>query len=99
MTPMNFCFSRLSCFSWFFILCLASAVFAEDPSPPKFDWTLEKPQDRIETKLDGDAVVFELRSKTGIGGGTVVLAAGAWPKKATLRLLDFPALEGFWAAA
>ena len=75
------------------------AVFAADPTPPKFEWTLKKPKDRIETKLAGDGVIFNLKSETGIGEGSVVLTAGAWPKRVVLRLLDFPALEGFSAEA
>lgn len=74
-----------------------SMAFADDATPPKFEWKLKKPQDRIETKLDGDGVVFVLKSETHIGEGSVALTAGAWPKRVVLRLLDFPALEGFSA--
>src|SRR5689334_22594232 len=90
---------RFFIFSALFASILIDMVRADDPAPPKFEWKLKRPQDKIETKVDGDAVTFSLKSETHIGEGSVQISAGAWPKRVVLRLLDFPAIEGFSAEA
>jgi acetyl esterase len=59
-----------------------------------FAITTKKPDDRIETKVGADSVVFDIRSRSGIGGATIAPQNGKWPATVVLRL-HLGGLESF----
>lgn len=49
---------------------------------------------RIKVNSDRESVMFEVSDESGIGGGSIHLRSGQWPKKVLLRI-HLPGLEGF----
>lgn len=60
--------------------------------------TLTRPKDKIESTADGNTVVIQVTSASGIGGAELAPAAGRWPERIVLRLMHFRLLEGVNAA-
>ena len=52
------------------------------------------PSGRIKVNSDPESVMFEVSDESGIGGGSIHLRSGQWPKKVLLRI-HLPGLEGF----
>ena len=61
------------------------------PALPRFEVKVHKPKNghdlprEIRTTLAGDAVIFDVTDRFGIGSGTVRLVEGAWPAKVLVR--------------
>src|SRR4051812_17779232 len=78
-------------------LTAAGAARAADPA---YEFALKKADDAIAAAKDGDKVVFTVTGKSGIGGGTITLKEGQWPKEVVLRFQHgkgqpFKGLEDF----
>jgi hypothetical protein len=78
-------------------LLAAAGAAAEEPA---YDFKLTKADDAIAAAKDGDRVVFTVTAASGIGGATIHLTAGQWPKEAVLRFRyakdkPFTTLESF----
>ena len=52
---------------------------------PAFEVVPHKPETAIAYRVEGDAVIFDIFSQSGIGGADVSLAAGTMPKLVLLR--------------
>ena len=63
-------------------LLAAAGAAAEEPA---YDFKLTKADDAIAVARDGDRVVFTVTTASGIGGATIRLTAGQWPREAVLR--------------
>ena len=61
------------------------------PALPRFEVKVHKPKNghdlprEIRTTLAGDAVIFDVTDRFGIGNGTVRLVEGTWPAKVLVR--------------
>lgn len=64
------------------VLTMTATATAE---PPRFEFKVVKQGDAIAAKERDKRTVFVVTSKTGIGGGEILLAAGDWPADVTLR--------------
>jgi hypothetical protein len=88
-------------------IALAASLFAAagaGAEEPAYDFKLTKPDDSIAVGKDGDRVVFTVTTKSGIGGATIRLTAGRWPRETVVRFRyaakdkDFTTLESFGLA-
>ena len=52
---------------------------------PAFEVVPHKPETAIAYRLEGDAVIFDIFSQSGIGGADVSLTAGKMPRQMLLR--------------
>jgi len=79
-------------------LLKAPAAKEGDEAPMKettIEITTKKPADKIKmTTIDKDTATLDVSSQSGIGGATVTLAKGKWPKTIVLRL-HLSGLESF----
>jgi hypothetical protein len=71
------------------------AAYGENPT---FEFKPTKPGDVLSANAEGTLITVQ--SKTGIGGGSIKLAKGAWPKTVTIRFQHeagrpFKGLESF----
>ena len=62
-----------------------TACAPPDSVSPAFDVVPHKPETAIAYRVEGDAVIFDIFSQSGIGGADVSLTAGAMPKQVLLR--------------
>jgi hypothetical protein len=62
-----------------------TVVGAARAPEPVYEFAVKKGDDAIAATKDGDKVVFTITGKSGIGGGTVTLKEGQWPKEVVLR--------------
>jgi hypothetical protein len=81
------------------VLTLALAA-ASEPAKPEFQYTdFSRKEDKVEASFEKDRVVFTVISPRGIGGATIKLKAGEWPKEIAIRLTygdeGFKNLENF----
>jgi hypothetical protein len=61
-------------------------IWAKTGSSTAFDIKTKKPADRIKVKIEGDSAMLDIFSPSGIGGATITLTQGQWPKTVVLRL-------------
>ncbi len=73
--------------------CAASAGAPATP-PPMFTITAEGEGNEITASAQGDAIVFDVHSRSGIGSGTFEFLSGTPPKSIVVRL-HLKGLEDF----
>jgi len=73
-------------------------IWAKTVSFTAFDIKTKKPADQIKVKIDGDSTTLDVFSPSGIGGATITLTQGPWPKTVVLRL-HLRGLEYFTASS
>ena len=64
------------------------------PEVPAFDITTRKSADQIKVAVENDTATFDVTSPSGIGGATIALTKGNWPKSVVVRL-HLHGLESF----
>ena len=69
-------------------------IWAKAGSFTTFDIKTRKPADQIKVKIDEDSATLDVFSPSGIGGVTITLTRGTWPKTIVLRL-HLRGLESF----
>jgi len=84
---------------FYLFLCLGGVC----ADKPVFETKLTRAGDRSEVVVAEETAIFTVASGSGIGGATITLKKGAWPKQVVFRLRyrdgrGFPALEGFTLA-
>jgi multidrug efflux system membrane fusion protein len=57
----------------------------DDPPQPTFEFKPSKPGDSVAVRTEGKRTVLVISSKTGIGGLTIRLKGGEWPREVSLR--------------
>ena len=72
-------------------------IWAKTGSLTTFDIKTKKPTDQIKVKIEGDSAMLDVFSPSGIGGATITLTQGQWPKAVVLRL-HLRGLEYFTAS-
>lgn len=80
------------------LMTLAFSLTGKDEA--KYQFALKKPKDAVAERKEEKRTVFVVTSKSGIGGVTVTLADGRWPRDVVLRLQyakdrGFSSLESF----
>jgi hypothetical protein len=71
---------------------LGHAVLAVEVNPAKsesgvasFDIITRKPDDQVKVRLEKDTAVFDVLSRSGIGGATITRVGDKWPANVILR--------------
>ncbi len=67
------------------ILSWLAAYTQPGPVLPTFEVVPHKPETAIAYRMEGDAVIFDIFSQSGIGGADVSLTAGTMPERMLLR--------------
>jgi hypothetical protein len=85
------------------LLALAGMPVA-DPTKPEYEFALEKSGDSITLTDRGKQTVFVIKSKSGIGDGSIKLKSGEFPNEVVLRFEyvdrgDWKILEAFGLTA
>ena len=73
------------------VMFLACAVEAQSG----YEFKVQKPEDSIAASTNAGRTTFAITSKSGIGGGTISLTNGIWPKQVSVLLKGFRYLESF----
>lgn len=76
------------------IAIMTALALPADTPETKYRFTLRKADDAIVAKPDGKLTVFVIKSKSGIGEGTIRLDSGNWPTHALIRF-EYSRGEGF----
>src|SRR5262249_43218753 len=81
------------------LMLLSLGVFA-DPTKPEYEFTTKNKEDSITLVERDKQTVFVIKSKSGIGAGTIKLKAGEFPQEVVIRFeyVDrggFTVLESF----
>ncbi len=77
------------------VLTLALLAPGADPVKPEFTYSdFSRPVDKIAASVEKNRVVFAVTSTRGIGGATINLKEGMWPKEVVI-LLTYENGEGF----
>lgn len=67
------------------ILSLLAACTQPGSVPPTFEVTPHKPETAIAYRVEGEAVIFDIFSQSGVGGADVSLVSGTSPNQILLR--------------
>ncbi len=83
------------------VFTLALLASGADPVKPEFSYTdFSRPADKVAASVEKNKVVFTVTSTRGIGGATINLKEGAWPREVVILLTyedgkGFKSLENF----
>jgi len=67
------------------ILSWLAACTQPGSAPPTFDVVPHKPETAVAYRVEGDAVIFDIFSQSGLGGADVSLTSGTMPDQMLLR--------------
>jgi len=60
-----------------------------------YEFKVKQPGDSIAAGANAERTTFAITSRSGIGGGTISLTNGTWPKHVSVLLKGFRNLESF----